>query len=181
MKLVPLSNGRHAMVDDEDYELVIKHRWRYLHSKGREYATTRINVRGVKEPPPLVGNRPSGRPRIIGSKRVTVQMHRMILPHNMEHTDHADGNGLNNQKHNLRPCTRVQNAQNRKLQMHSSRFKGVHFNKKQGKFQSYIRINKKLVHLGTFESDIEAANAYDRSATIYFGEFAATNKSLGAL
>jgi hypothetical protein len=108
-------------------------------------------------------------------------MHRLILDHHAEHTDHKDGNGLNNQKSNIRPATRAQNGQNRKLQIHSAPFKGVHHFKALGGWTASIRVNKKKKHLGYFDSPELAARAYDAAALKHFGEFARTNQQIGAL
>lgn len=158
MKSIPLNKGLFAVVDDEDFEMVACKRW-WVH----------------KDPK-------SGRMYAVGKDgRKHIQMHRFILNHTQEHTDHADGNGLNNTRGNIRPATRAQNGQNRKLQKHSAPYKGVHKTQYNGKFTASIRVNKKKVHLGTFEDPKDAAMAYDRAAMRHFGEFARTNNRIGAL
>jgi hypothetical protein len=154
VKQVPLTKGKFALVDDEDFERVSKLKWRYIRQKHRGYA-----VRTVK----------------IGDEEYTLPMHRFILPHDLPHTDHRDQNGLNNQKHNLRPATRSQNGQNRRNQKHSSPFKGVFWSKSADKFQASISVNKRKIHLGYFTNAREGALVYDSAAREHFGEFARPN------
>lgn len=110
----------------------------------------------------------------------TVSMHRLILGLSDPKIlgDHADGNGLNNTRGNLRVCTSSQNQMNsRGKRGSSSRFKGVCWNKEMGKWQANIAISKKQKYLGLFENEIDAASEYDKMAIILFGEFAKPNFS----
>lgn len=94
-----------------------------------------------------------------------------------EFIDHIDGNGLNNQKANLRPCSRSQNMANQKIRTSSiTGFKGVHFNKRDLVFTAFIRLNRKLKYLGSFKDAQDAAAAYNAAAIENFGEFAKLNK-----
>lgn len=158
MKQVPLSQGKFALVDDEDFDRVMKFKWSYANNGRNAYAT-----------------RHEGK----GKNRRTCFMHRFILPHDLPNTDHIDHDTLNNQKSNLRPCTPVQNGQNRKIQKHSSKFKGVHFYKMDGNWQININVNKKRVHLGYCKYEEEAAHRYDAAAIFFFGPFAKTNFKQG--
>ncbi len=162
MKTIPLTQGEFALIDDEDFELVSRHKWFCLvdQKNGKRYAGTNVMRNG---------------------KQRGLSMHRLILEHHAAHTDHKDGNGLNNQKENLRPATRAQNGQNRNLQIHSAPFKGVSAYKDTGRWLAGIRVNKKLKYLGYFDDPVAAARAYDAAAVANFGEFARTNKSLGLL
>ena len=106
-------------------------------------------------------------------------MHRQIMkaPKGMV-VDHIDGNGLNNRRSNLRICTPRQNQWNRcplKTRKQTSPFKGVQY--PTGKSRPYARIqyNGKTIHIGVFDSEVEAAQAYDRKAVELFGEFAYLN------
>ena len=106
-------------------------------------------------------------------------MHREILkpPKNVE-TDHKDGNGLNNQRYNLRWATKTQNRQNQRPQEGcTSRFKGVRWDKNARKWRACIKVQGKQVHLGFYSLEIDAARAYDNAALLYFKEFARTNFS----
>ncbi len=162
MKTVPLTQGEVAFVDDEDYELVMRHKWQVKRVKNseRKYAITSIMRNG---------------------KKTSMTMHRLILNHYFPLFDHRDLNGLNNQKRNLRVATRAENGMNRRLLSHSSRFKGVSWNKQASKWTAHIRINTVLRHLGYFSEERLAAEAYDRAAESHFGEFCKNNKQLGAL
>jgi len=99
----------------------------------------------------------------------------MSTPSDME-TDHRDGNGLNNQRENLRICTRQQNSQNGLAHKDSSsQFKGVSLKKGRHKWVACIMQNGKLAHLGYFDNEIEAAKTYNTKAKELFGEFAKLN------
>lgn len=162
MKSIAVSNGRYvAVVDDEDFELVSRYRWWARKQRGTTYATTQIQI---------------GR-----NKRITIGMHRLIIGGDSQHVDHRNQDGLDNRKENLRPCTAAQNGQNRKIQKHSSKFKGVSFNRATSKWTAAIKRHGKRAFLGYFESEQAAACAYDRAAEDNFGEFARTNLQMGVL
>lgn len=150
MKQIQLTNGKMALVDDEDYENINKHEWYAIKGRYTYYA-----VRTSKH----------------------IRMHSTILGIN-EEIDHKDGNGLNNQKDNLRRSSQQQNMCNRKKFINStSKYKGVYWNKNLKKWQVQIRVMKKAIYLGLFENEIEAAKSYDNAAIIHFGEFAKLNFS----
>jgi hypothetical protein len=162
MKLVPLTKGKFAKVDDADFERVSEFKWQVVCARGETsvwYARRHVWING---------------------RRSTEQMHRFLFPE-FSITDHIDGDGLNNQKSNLRECTRNQNGQNRKLQDHSTKFKGVHFYKANGTFQANIQSQGRRIFLGYFKTAIDAAKAYDAAATKYFGSFARTNQQMELL
>jgi len=88
--------------------------------------------------------------------------------------DHKDGDGLNNQRSNLRRSSALQNSQNQRLsRRNKSGFKGVFF--KGPKWMASIRMNGRSTHLGMFDSAEAAALAYDAAAAAAFGEFARLN------
>lgn len=162
MKKIPLTRNKFAVIDDLDFKLVSKFTWHANKSK-RWYAKTFINNNG---------------------NLVTLQMHRLILgcPKDMQ-IDHINGDGLDNRRENLRLCNNSQNHQNRRCVLSDSGYKGVYWRKygKHGKYNARIHYNEKSVWLGSFDSPIDAAVAYDMAALKYFGEFACTNKMLGLL
>lgn len=91
--------------------------------------------------------------------------------------DHRNGDTLDNRRTNLRICTRLDNARNQRKIRGVSRFKGVGLHR--GKWLARIRgPESKVVHLGYFASERDAALAYDRAARQYHGEFACTNADL---
>ena len=107
-------------------------------------------------------------------------MHRLVAsPPDEMLVDHIDGDGLNNQRHNLRICTHTQNMWNRRSSCGASRFKGVHLDK--GAWRAQINVKGKRISLGTFTTETKAARAYDKAAVEFFGEFACTNRELGLL
>ena len=162
MKTIVLTKGKFALVDDEDFERVSRFKWHANKPRLSKiwYAQTTFLRHG---------------------KKVHLYMHRFILPHNMPRTDHKDRNGLNNQKENLRPCTRTQNQYNRNVQVHSSSYKGVSYFKVTKRWHARFYTNGKLVHLGYFSTAEQAAEAYDREARRNAKDFALTNQTLGLL
>ena len=107
-------------------------------------------------------------------------MHREILGLKPEDpdVDHWDGDGLNNRRGNLRPCTKAQNCCNRGVSKNNlSGYKGV---RRSGtKWTARIRFKRKLKYLGIFPTAHDAASAYDDAAIELFGEFAWTNFKRG--
>ena len=90
--------------------------------------------------------------------------------------DHIDRNKLNNQRSNLRFCNYTQNQANTpKKPDLTSVYKGVHWDKQKKRWKTQIKFNQKVIYLGRFQSEIEAAKAYDVKAKDLFGEFAKTN------
>lgn len=91
--------------------------------------------------------------------------------------DHINGMALDNRKINLRTTTQANNNKNAKKRNNakSSKYKGVHFSKREGKWKSQIQLNGMKKALGTFSTEIEAAKAYNNAATTLHGEFARLN------
>ncbi len=138
-----------ALVDSEDVDLVIHTTWFLRCVRGTKYAV-------------------NGRHGL---------MHTMIMnPPNGMLVDHRDGNGLDNRRSNLRLCTPSQNQANRKKRgNHSSRFKGVRKYRLRGNWRAEIVVEGKCIFLGYFDTELEAAMAYDRAARESFGEYACLN------
>lgn len=108
-------------------------------------------------------------------------MHRVILGlTDGEIGDHIDANGFDNRRANIRKCTPGQNVMNRrKLIVKTSRFKGVYRVPDKRKWAAKIVVEGVTEHIGMFDTQIEAAKAYDRIAPLRHGQFAKTNKQLG--
>lgn len=93
-----------------------------------------------------------------------------------KHTDHRDGDGLNNQLDNLRVATESQNGRNRRVNKNSTcGYKGVCY-RPNGTWRARIQVGKRRIALGNFGTAEEAAEAYNRAAVQYSGEFARLNR-----
>jgi len=113
-----------------------------------------------------------------------VYLHRVVhqTPPNTD-TDHINGNTLDNTRANLRSCSRSENLANQiKQSGTSSRFKGVAWDARHGKWKAYIgcksertKTGKARVNIGTFSDELEAARAYNAKAVELFGDFARLN------
>jgi len=156
MKLIPLTQGKFARVDNQDFERVNQFKWFAQKQRtGNYYAYRRI--------------------RLSNSERASQAMHQFLLP-GVKEVDHIDTDGLNNQRENIRPVTRTQNNTNRrKFAGCSSRFKGVCWYGRDEVWAARIRVGQRCVFLGNYESEEDAAHVYDYAARIYFGEFARLN------
>lgn len=163
MKKISLTQGKVAMVDDCDFEWLSNWKWNLLKSPYTYYA-----VRGEYND--------------VLKKQKTIRMHRVILnaPKGID-VDHRNHNGLNNQRYNIRICTKSQNMANQRYQEgNSSEYKGVCWHNRGNKWVAYIGHDGKRIHLGSFVDEIDAAKAYDIEAKKLFGEFAYTNFFSGA-
>lgn len=155
MKKIKLTQGKVALVDDEDFEELNKHKW-FIYSIGYAARYIRINK----------------------TKRKMISMHRIIMgrPAGME-VDHINHNILDNRKKNLRIVTHGQNMYNMKLsKSNTSGYKGVSWSKTAKKWSGLIQVNNKSIWLGNFKIKEDAAMAYNEAARKYHGEFAKLNK-----
>lgn len=156
MREIPLTQGKVALVDDEDYERVAKYRW---YAQGEKNRTKWYALRGQWN----------------GVEQVPVRMHTFIM-RAVRGTiiDHLNGDTLDNRKENLRACTNSQNTKNRgKQKNNTSGYKGVFAwgNRWRAKIQS----DGVVIHLGAFDIKEDAARAYDREAFVKHGAFAKLN------
>jgi len=152
--LIPLTQGKFAIVDPEDYDNLIKYKW-IAHQDGKKYYAYRT----------------------IPYTKKKIAMHRQIMhaPKGLI-VDHIDGDSLNNRRSNLHICTPAQNGYNRHPSHKSfSGYKGVYWHKHHGKW--HVRITKfgRTHYLGSFADPAEAARAYDKKAKELFGEYAYLN------
>jgi hypothetical protein len=145
---IPLGRGLYALVDDDDYERVSKFNWHLHQSADRDgyYASS------------------------------NVKMHRLIInaPHGSV-VDHINGNKLDNRKENLRFCTHAENAQNTRSRGGSSRYKGVHYNRKNKKWMGAFVFNGTYYYCGMHDSEKDCARAVDKKRKEVCGEFATIN------
>jgi len=150
--LIPLTQGKFAIVDAEDYDRLSQYKWYASKCKNTYYA---CRAKG----------------------RTTIRMHREIMraPKGLM-CDHKNHNGLDNRKSTLRLCTNAQNCYNQQASSNgTSKHKGVSWHKCSRKWSARIRCDGKFYHLGDYEDEIEAAMAYDDKAVELFGEFAYLN------
>ncbi len=149
VKRIPVTGGLYAYVDAADYDRLSQHKWQLV--SGR-YA----------------GRRENGK---------MVLMHREIMqtpPGKV--CDHADGNGLDNLRANLRNCRPQDNHRNKaKMIGGRSRFKGVQYHKPTRKWFARIWYEGRSRSLGYHDTEEAAARAYDRAAVLCFREFARLN------
>jgi hypothetical protein len=110
--------------------------------------------------------------------RLIWEMHNGPIPEDKE-IDHINHDGLDNRMVNLRLCTRRQNNANQRKARGSSRFKGVTWDELHQKWRAQVGYENKRIYLGIFDSETEAAGAYDAKAKELFGEFAAVNSPAG--
>jgi hypothetical protein len=109
--------------------------------------------------------------------REPILLHRFLMnPPKGFQVDHIDGNKLNNQRENLRIVTPQQNRWNMwKNGGNTSKYKGVSWSKQLSKWVVHICKDRKVKHVGYFDSESEAALAYNECAKLAFGEFARLN------
>jgi len=166
-KLIPLTKGYSAIVDDEDYDYLMQWKW-YAHIYQK---TNKVGT-------------PSTYAHIYAQRwelKHQLGMHRVVLGLGTDDTrwliDHINHNGLDNRKTNLRVCTNTQNIGNSRPKAGSSKYKGVHYCLTRKVWVSRLTNNGKVVYIGQFQSELEAALAFDDVAIKTRGEFALTNKS----
>ena len=166
MKKIKLTQKKFALVDDDDYEYLTQWKWYAVQGNTTYYAV----------------RNPSGKD---SHKTNLIKMHRIIMkPKTEQHIDHADGNGLNNRRSNLRKCTRSQNSANGGPKGGTSKYRGVSWKDNLNKWQAQVQVTfpgqkRKNFHLGYYRTEEAAARAYDEAALSFFKEFAYQNFPAG--
>ena len=156
---IPLANSKkYAIVDPQDYYWLSQYTW-LAEQTHYSYRAVRLLCRGRTS--------------------ALVNMHRLIMnaPKHL-FVDHINRNSLDNRRANLRLATHAQNCQNRTPSTRTgktSKYKGVYWLRDRNKWRSCIRANNKYILLGQFNSEVEAAKAYDAAARKYHGSFASPN------
>lgn len=166
MRTIVLCGGKNAIVSDQDYEELAAYTWCVKqHTPDLAYVYRYV--------------------RQLSGKYRRMKMHNQIVkPLDGLTVDHINGDPLDNRRCNLRLANQRQQAQNmRKRIAASSKFKGVtKCGLVHGKYVSSvpwrarIRVNGKLLSLGFYPTEEEAAIAYNKAASKYFGRFAALNE-----
>lgn len=165
MKKIPLTQGKFSLVDDEDYDRVMLHKWMYRKPSRKTpspYAfrtPTVVTSEGIK-------------------KQVNESLHRFIMNVSSKSwtevvVDHINMDGLDNRKCNLRLCDRFENLWNNRRIPGESGYIGVKKVKK--KYMARISLNGKSVYLGLYNTKEEAAKAFNDAAKQLRGEFAKLN------
>lgn len=160
MKLISLSQGKFAKVDDGWFDYLNQWKWFYANGYAQRHTSSKL-----------------GKRKLIGMQNV------IYPPPEGMVVDHKDTDGLNNQATNLRHATCSQNGYNRKKDCdNSTGYKGVvkikpskKWKNPGNRWRASIKVNGKTFCLGTYSNPIDAALAYDDSARRNFGEFAKTN------
>ncbi len=152
-----LGEGEWTILDQQDYCRLGHFKWYVYGHRGKFYAARSFRVSKRKFKP--------------------LSLHREIMNAPKRRiVDHENGDSLDNRRANLRLATKSQNVWNcRKRKNTSSRFIGVHFDKRKGHWAARMEHHGKRIWLGYFDSEIEAARARDRAAKKHYGEFARLN------
>lgn len=166
MKTIMLTRGYEAMVDDEDYEMLVAYKWTasVAHRSKKVYAVHYLRSKSEVNKH--------------GQKRVkAIPMHRMVIgAADGRWIDHADGNSLNNQRGNLRYASRSENYRNSGPRNTISGYKGVYGKRGVELFTVLISTDDGMLRVKKkFVSKEDAAREYDRLALKYHGKFARLN------
>lgn len=155
--LISLSRGLYTMIDEEDFDRVSAYTW---HASGR------------------YGGFYASRTYQQDSRKISVYLHRFLMDAQPgQEVDHINGDRLDNRRTaNLRICTHGQNMANAKGRDYGrSAYKGVSPVTQTGRWAAFIGGHASHEYVGTFNTDVEAAEAYDLAARARYGAFARTN------
>jgi phosphatidylethanolamine-binding protein (PEBP) family uncharacterized protein len=149
MQIIRTRKGEEIKVSDEDFELLSTYNWRIDTSKGYAIASIR----------PI-----DGQPYILYMHRLIANVDKRLK------VDHKNGDTLDNRRENLRGATHGQNSMNK----HTDVYKGI-YPARNGRWRARIYSDYTAYYLGTYDTQEEAARAYDIAAKEHHGEFAALN------
>jgi hypothetical protein len=154
---IDLGESYFTIVEPRDYYQIRRFKW-CVWGTGKKFYAARVMVTGP------------GKTKIMYLHRQLLNAPKGVL------VDHRNRDPLNNRRQNLRFATNSENVQNRgKRKNTTSKFIGVWFRKVNGKWESRITHKDKKIYIGCFDSEIDAAKAYDEAARKYHGEFARLN------
>lgn len=154
-EIFKLNKGYFTKIDSEDLPRVSEHKWRVttVDKYNKPRAVSSLNGRKILLLSRFIMNAPDGKV-----------------------VDHVNGDTLDDRKSNLRVCSQRENLFNRKLNKNNhSGYKGVFWSGKHNKWLSQLQTNHKVYYLGLYSDKVKAAEAYDRKAIEFFGEYAKTN------
>jgi hypothetical protein len=149
-----LTQGKEAKVSPEDYSRAAQFRWHYLHT-GYAYSNRHCKI---------------------------TALHRFIMDHDVDDrnivVDHINGDTLDCRRENLRICTMTENVRHKtKLSCRNkSGYIGVYSSVNGEKWYAFINVDKKHIHLGSYDNVEMAVGARRLAELLYFGEFASTIK-----
>lgn len=158
-KLIALSNGMYAIVDEQDFDWLSSYKWQaHVTSAGKCYPRSTQRIHKTR-------------------KNKILKMHRLIMgvEKSSLHVDHINRNPLDNRRSNLRICLPQQNNINCVSRKHRIGLRGVR-ERANKKWQAKISVNGKVKHLGTFPSARIAIEAYNAAAVKFHREFAVLNE-----
>ena len=158
MKKIPLSQGKFALIDDEDYSEIAKYRWYFCkktgdarrHDKDCDWRLSR---------------------KVLMHRQLTNAKPGLVV-------DHINGNRLDNRRSNLRVCTQAENCINTKPRKNKSGYTGVYYTRvsKNKPWQARVQLNNKQYHFGFHRTRREASEARDAGAKKLHGQFARLNR-----
>lgn len=154
---IPLTKGYEAVIDDEDWELVTRYKW---HAVPKIFKNGKVYVRAAAR----IWNKTEKK-----YENWVVSNWIMRPPKGMV-VDHINGNPLDNRRENLRVCTQSQNIFNKKASTPgiTSKYRGVSWDKRRGKWKCVITKNGKQIQIGRYETEKGAAVAYNLHIEKYF-------------